>query len=74
MDGDLGLLVGLVEPDGLGQFALRADRAGVALLVHPLDREGVSPGESTDLPHLRRQRLERDRRINVGDEHLPENE
>ena len=64
MHGEFGLFVGLVQPDGLVDLALRRDGAWVALLVNPLDGEGVASGEPADLSHLVLKLTEADR---VGD-------
>ena len=71
VNGELGLLVDLVEPDGLVELDLAGDGAGVALLVHPLDGERVVPVEAADLAHLVDQLLVADPVIDVGDEHAP---
>ena len=73
MDGEFGLLVDLVEPDGFLELALRTDGARVALLVHPLDREGVGAREAADLAHFRVKVVVLDRVPDVRDENLPEN-
>ena len=71
VDAQLGLLVDLVEPDGLFQLHLAGERAGVALLVHPLDGEGVVAVEAAHLPHLALQLRVGDAVVDVRDEDVP---
>ncbi len=72
MDGEFGLFVDLVEPDGLLKLALGADGAGVSLLVDPLDGEGVGAREAAYLAHLALQVVVPDRVVDVRDEDLAE--
>ena len=74
VNGELCLLVDLVEPDGLVELDLAGDGAGVALLVHPLDGERVVPVEAADLAHLVDQLVVADPVVDVRDEHAPVNQ
>ena len=72
VDCQLGLLVDLVQPDGLWKLSLRADGAWIPFLVNPFDGERMDSREATNLTHLTHHGFISDARINVGDKHLPE--
>ena len=71
MNGELRLLVDLVEPDGLVELDLAGDRAGIALLIHPLHGERVVLVEAAYLAHLVDQLLVPNPVVDVSDEHAP---
>lgn len=69
VNGQLRLLVDLVEPDGLVELDLARDCAGVALLVHPLHGERVILVKAAYLAHLVDQLVVADPVVDVCDEH-----
>jgi hypothetical protein len=75
VDGDLGVLLELVEPESLVELLLGGDAARVAFVVDPLHGElvgrGTSGPEAADRPHLLAQLVHADARGDIRDLDLP---
>lgn len=71
MNGDLGVLLELVQPEGLVELLLGGDAAGIALVVDPLHGELVrrraGRAKAADRPHLIAQLVHADARGDVRD-------